>query len=239
MPCESYREALTDAVAAAAGSAPPLTEELRAHLEACSACRAFLAEEQQLFSAIDSSVRFAANAEVPASLVARVRVGLNEQQVRQHSWFPLGAALASAVLLLTIVFFVRAYERHASESNPKANAVARGGAPAEAAVLPTPLVAPRSQIAPHPGRHRSSQIERAATPDEVRVLIPPGQKQAVDALLIALKTGAVDGNILAVAEGHKPSQDGELSPLSISPIEIQPLAPVSEESAPDTEKTRR
>lgn len=241
MPCETHREALTGALAAAAGSAPVLTGELRAHVEACPACRAFLADEQRLFAAIDSGLRVAANAELPASFLPRIRVALNEPQVRRHSWLPLGAALASAALVLIVVFFARAYARHISEPNSQANAVARVAAPAEAPLLPAPAVASQTQAAPHPSRRRTSHVAlaSAAPRDELRVLIPPGEKEAVDALLMALRTGAVKGDILVAGKTEKPSQDGALLPLSISPIEIQPLAPISEESAPDGEKTRR
>ena len=239
MPCETYRDALTDAVAAAAGAAP--SPQLQSHLESCSACRAFLAEERRLFAAIDSSVRVAANAELPVSFLPRVRAGLNEPQARQHAWFPLGAAPASAALVLIVVFFARAYGRHISAPNSQANVVARLAAPAEAPLLPAPAVASRTQTAPHSTRHQRSHLTLAsAVPrNEVRVLIPPGQKEAVDAWLIALRTGAVKGDILVADKTEKPSQDGELLPLSISPIEIQPLAPVGEASAPEGEKTRR
>lgn len=241
MPCEEYREALTDAVAAAAGSAPVLTDELRVHVEGCSACRAFFADERRLFAAIDSGVRAPANAEVPASFLPRVRAGLNEPQARQHVWFPLGAALASAALVLIVVFFAPAYRRHISAPNSQANTVARLAVPAEAPLLPAPAAASRPQTAPHPSRHQRSHVTLASAPprNEVRVLIPPGQKEAVDALLIALRTGAVKGDILVADKTEKPPQGGELLPLSISPIEIQPLVPVSETSAPDGEKTRR
>lgn len=239
MPCETYREALTDA--AAVGSAPVLTDELRAHFDACSACRAFLAEERQLFASIDSSLRVAANAELPASFLPRVRAGLNEPQARQRAWFSLGAALASAVLLMMMVLFVRRHERHSVEPNSQANTVARLAVPAEAPLLPAPAADSRTRTAPHPSRHQRSRLTLASAGprDEVRVLVPPGQKEAVDALLIALRTGAVNGDILVADKTEKPSQEGELLPLSISPIEIPPLTPVGEASAPDGEKTGR
>ena len=81
MPCENYREALTEA--AAADAVP--SGELRSHLDACASCRVAFTEEQQLFAAIDTGVRASANAEVPASLLPRVRVQLNEQSVPERS----------------------------------------------------------------------------------------------------------------------------------------------------------
>ena len=74
---------------------------------------------------------------------------------------------------------------------------------------------------------------------EALVLVPSGQKEAVDALLIALKTGAVSGDVLVADKVQKIAQDGEPPSLAIVPIEIKPLPPVSEESPTDGEKTKR
>ncbi|HYL63928.1 MAG TPA: hypothetical protein VE077_15020 [Candidatus Methylomirabilis sp.] len=237
MPCEHYREALTETVAADSA----LARELREHLEECPPCREFFAQEQQLFAGIDSGVRVVANPEVPAAFLLRVRVGLNEQRVPRRSWFTLGAALASAAVLLTIVLLVRGHGRHSSQPNLQGNAVARGGAPAEAAGIPTRVVASRTQAARHRSRERSPRVAAASAvpPAEVRVLLPAGQKEAMDALLIALRTGAVDGDILVADKPETSSQDGVASPPAISPIEIKPLPPVSEEPAPESQKTGR
>jgi len=100
MPCEHYKDAVIEA--AASGAAP--SGELRAHLAACASCRVAFDEEQSLFAAIDSGLQAAANAEVPPSLVPRVRAALDEAAVAHSrwnlSWFALtGAAMAAAVLV--------------------------------------------------------------------------------------------------------------------------------------------
>ncbi len=69
MLCKHYKVALIEA---AASSAQP-QGDLRAHLEACASCRAAFEQEQSLFASIDAGLHVAANAEVPASLLPRVR----------------------------------------------------------------------------------------------------------------------------------------------------------------------
>jgi anti-sigma factor RsiW len=59
---------------------------LRAHLAGCVACRTAFAQEQSLFSSMDESLRAAANAEVPASLLARVRGHLADGPLPRRSW---------------------------------------------------------------------------------------------------------------------------------------------------------
>src|SRR5215467_10617531 len=100
MPCENYREALTDAAAgetsnsAARGTRPDLecglTRELEAHLAACADCRAFFAEEIALFAAIDSGVSTRTNHEMPAALLPRVRAAVAEQRRSAAWWAPAG-----------------------------------------------------------------------------------------------------------------------------------------------------
>jgi len=56
---------------------------LEQHLASCESCRATFAEEQSLFAAIDSGLRAAANPELPATLMPRVRVALNNELAPQ------------------------------------------------------------------------------------------------------------------------------------------------------------
>jgi hypothetical protein len=61
----------------------------------------------------------------------------------------------------------------------------------------------------------------------------------VDALLAGLRNGGAKADVLVAEHSEQLSQDTQLSPLTISPIEIKPLAIVSEESAPEKDKTNR
>jgi anti-sigma factor RsiW len=74
MPCEHFQDALIEA---AATRAEP-QGEVRVHLQNCAACQAAFEQEQSLFASIDAGVRVVANAEVPPSLMPRVRAALDE-----------------------------------------------------------------------------------------------------------------------------------------------------------------
>ena len=82
MLCEHYKEALIEA--AASGAEPH--GDLRAHLDGCAGCRAAFEQEQALFASIDDGLRVTANADVPASLLPRVRAQLSGQSVARGSW---------------------------------------------------------------------------------------------------------------------------------------------------------
>jgi hypothetical protein len=104
MPCKLYKNALIEA---AASSAHP-QGDLRMHLDACAACRAAFEQEQSLFASIDAGLHVTATAEVPASLLPRVRVRLDEaaapRSERVTNWF----ALASAAVMVVAFFAARA-----------------------------------------------------------------------------------------------------------------------------------
>jgi hypothetical protein len=103
MPCKHYKNALIEA--AASGAQPQ--GDLRAHLDACTSCRAAFAQDQSLFALIDTGLHATANAEVPASLLPRVRVGLDEAAATRSGWPTHWFALASAVLVVVAFFAAR------------------------------------------------------------------------------------------------------------------------------------
>ena len=114
MPCKHYKDALIEA--AASGAEPQ--GELRAHLEACATCRAAFEQERTLFSSIDASLRLAANAEVPASLLPRVRARLDEESAPRRIWLTNWLVLASAAVLVAAFFTVRAVLRTSAARQP-------------------------------------------------------------------------------------------------------------------------
>jgi|HubBroStandDraft_4_1064222.scaffolds.fasta_scaffold77762_3 hypothetical protein len=238
MPCENYREALIEA--AARGSA--LSRELRLHLDACASCRAASSEELQLFAAIDSGVRTTANAEVPASLLPRVRVQLNERPVPRRAWAPAIVVTAAAVALVAGIVFVGGLERDGGRTNPSADSTAQSIPPTE--IPPVPPVAAFSETTSPPARMKrprpaeSPRVVGAAQVAASRVLVPAGQQRAMEVLLASVKQGKVDG-VLLTEKPEKTLEELQVSPLAISPIEMKPLEDVSPESAPQNEKTRR
>jgi hypothetical protein len=103
MPCKHYKNALIEA--AASGAKPQ--GDLRAHLAACDSCRAAFAQELALLSSIDASLHVTVNAEVPASLLPRVRARLDEEADSSRCWTANWFALASAALLVVGFFAAR------------------------------------------------------------------------------------------------------------------------------------
>ena len=102
MPCKHHKDALIEA--AASGAQPQ--GDLRAHLDVCAPCRAAFEQERSVFASIDSSLHITANADVPHSLLPRVRARLDEAAEPQSRWMqPLIFAAASVSLSFAIILF--------------------------------------------------------------------------------------------------------------------------------------
>jgi len=230
MPCESYKPALTDAAA----TKEALSCEVAAHVGACATCRAFFAEEQQLFAAIDSGVHAAANTEVPTSLFPRVRTDLDDQRIPNLSWIRVGAVLAGAALVLVSVIFLYRIRSTTPDRGPSVSTVAANPVPKESPVVVAPgRQSERSDVGPLLTKRSRPRVgggpQRAA---EVAVLVPAGQRAEVDKLLVALNNGGVKADDLLVEKAIAHSADRELAPLGIPEIQIKPLAAVSDDTAP-------
>jgi len=117
MLCEHYKEALIEA--ASSGVAPP--GDLRAHLDGCAACRAAFEQEQALFASIDGGLRVTANADVPASLLPRVRARLHAEAAPTRTWLTNWLVLASAAAVIAAFFVARVVWRPDAPQNPQTN----------------------------------------------------------------------------------------------------------------------
>jgi hypothetical protein len=104
--CESHRRPLMDA----ATTGEVLPEALAAHLRACESCSGAFAAEQVLFAAIEGSLKIRANAEVPASLIPRVRAAIpeNTSPVKpfRSNQMLVPACVAAALAALMLVAFL-------------------------------------------------------------------------------------------------------------------------------------
>jgi len=233
MPCEEYREALSGAVA---GGKQELSRELRVHLDACRECSAAFHEEQQLFAAIDSGVQKIANAEVPVSLLPRVRKSLDREASPQRSVLPYFVFAGAAICAVLVVVSMHGWRRTNVEprlitGTSRVNLVEK---PSEGVVAHD--VKPDVRPALRHSTNRS--VTSRATQPQFTVLLPVGQKQAVDKLLGELRSGAIKANDVIVEEAEAPPQDLQVAPLSISPIEMKPLATIVEDAASASEKTK-
>jgi hypothetical protein len=233
--CEDYRTAIRGAAAAGVEPSP----ELRSHLNACASCRAASTEEAQLLAAIDVGLRIAANAEVPASLLPRVRVQLNERPGARRSWVPASATLAAAAALVAVIVFFHDFAHDAAEPNRQVNSVALSVSPSAVQPIPSTPAPKDGGVPPEKNKTLRPVSAQALKGQEVAVLIPPGQKQAIDALLASVQQGKVEADILLAEKPTGTLEELQVSPLDISPIEVKPLADVSVESPSPNEKTRR
>ena len=234
--CEEYRVSLIDA--AAADSVP--SHELSLHLDACVACSTAFAEEKRLFSAIDDGLRAEANARVPTSLLPRVRAQLNEQPVPRHSWVPIGAAVASGVVLLAVIMFVRAPGSGVAGVNRDVNSLSHDvPRPVIQAVSPDIASVERASKTGKQRPFRPVRNRRVAQAEELTVLIPAGQKQAVNALLASVREGKAKANFLLAEEVEGPTKEFGVAPLVILPIEVKPLDDLSAEPPSEDGETKR
>lgn len=233
MPCEKYREALSEA---ATGGERELRREVRAHLRLCHECSAAFEEEQRLIAAIDSGVWKISNAEVPVSLLPRVRESLDREASPRGSfsaYFVLaGAAMCTVLVVVAMHAWRRTYLRP-----PSITETSRA----------TPVEKPSQVVVAHDASSHLRPVLRLSSSRTVTakesqsqftVLLPVGQKQAVDKLLGELRSGAFRPNDVIVEKAEAPSPDLQVSPLSISPIEVKPLATIVEDTSPTSEKTK-
>ncbi|HEX4546211.1 MAG TPA: hypothetical protein VH110_07595 [Candidatus Acidoferrum sp.] len=219
MPCEHYKDALVEA--AATGAEPQ--GELRAHLAACASCRAVFADEQSLFVSIDAGLHATANAEVPPSLLPRVRAALEETSIPKRVWLSNGFVLATAATAVLALFLTLAI-RHTGSGRNVEPAVATKNSPtllplAPQVQAPSPM-RPNSNPAQRP--HAISRSNRAMNPQVgpsvvADVLVPRDQE-----LLLARyseqwrlrKTKTVLAEV---------SSETTLEPLQLAPIQIDQL----------------
>lgn len=235
MPCENYREALREAVVV--GAEP--SSQLRLHLDVCPSCRAALDEESQLLAAIDSGLCMAANAEVPASLLPRVKAKLNERAFPCFSWIPAFAVIAASVAIVITLVYVRGAGRGDAEHISPATATVQVVAPRETSSVP--LSANTLEKRAPSSKLKLPLAIEAATPvpaEPLAALVQAGQKQAIDALLLSLRQGQVKGEVLLAEKPDEPLRELEVSPLAIAPIELEFLPDVSGQSESGSENTK-
>jgi hypothetical protein len=223
MPCESYKNALSEAAARAAlGSTPgsTISSALRSHLDFCADCRAFLDQEQALYASIDEGLRIVANTEVPPSLIPSVRARLSEQPYRRR-WILAPATVAVAASLLIALVLARVGNRTPKPTTTSVQSAVN--APSHEAVTgtrdrdnATPSVA-KSAATRHGLQRRSTQ------PAEPVVLIPPGQEKVVALLIAGLRRGEIDGEVLMAERSVSPVDDLQIPALSVAPLELKPL----------------
>ena len=222
MPCQHYRDALIEAAASSAA----LQGDLRAHLVECVDCRTAFEQEQALFASIDVGLRVTASAEMPVSLLPRVRARLDEVDTRQRRWFqPLVFAAASIALAFAILLFARP-----PHSNPGIQAKQTPQIPvdeARAANTAHQSPGPGTQIVSANATNSQTRVRstllRPVASSQPEVLVPPDEREAFARFVAVLG----ERRELALALVTAPLQMNEvpsgLEPFQINGLEIKPL----------------
>jgi hypothetical protein len=235
MPCENYREALTEA--AATDSAP--SRELRSHLDACASCCAAFAEEQHLFAAIDKGLRASANTDVPPTFLPRVRASLENASASQRRWTPfLIFAAASAAIVLTV--FIATRPGHAIDgTQTKRNFSAQPGEKPETSVRSEVSGTPAIAASSHSYRtepRRNSAPANSASSSQLEVLVPPDEREAFVKFINSQQKRTEI--VIAVVTPVRDDKDKLLSvkPLEIAELEVTPLEALASEVPDGTEE---
>jgi hypothetical protein len=233
MPCEDYREALIEAAAVDARLSPAL----RSHLDACAPCRAAFVEETQLFAAIDTGLRTAANAEVPPSFFSGVRASLPDDTASQRGWTPfLIFAAAAVAMVLTVLVTARlphtindnrAKQIFSAPPREKPEASTRG----EARGTPAIVASSRSYRIQH---QRNTAPASSPSSNAMDVLVPPEEREAF-ARFIGSQPGP-SGVVIAVVAAAADNKDKRLSvePLEIAELEVKPIEALRSELSDGT-----
>jgi hypothetical protein len=217
-------------IEAAASSGEP-QGELRAHLDACATCRAAFEQEQSFFASIDAGLHVTANPEVPASLLPRVRVRLDEESVPRRGWFANRLVLVSAAVLVVAFFAVRAVW-HTNVVQRPVEMVGNAGVPSQVTPSPRnqiPVVVPpavKNSDSPHQVAIARNRAEHGTSPmgkTMPEVLVPRDQE-----VLLAdyaqqwrlrkrapLVSKDADATILALLQ---------VAPIQIAELDVKPLA---------------
>jgi anti-sigma factor RsiW len=221
MPCENYKDALIEA--AVSGAEPQA--ELRAHLAACTACRTDFAEEQSLFASIDAGLRQFVSAEVPASLLPRVRARVAEEVVPHRTWFTNWLTVASAAAIIAVFFVVRVARHSNFSTNPPANS-AKTDSPAT--VLP-PSEGPARAPEPSSRTNSRSNSQTFVARNSQTPRLHPARSSIPEVLV----PGDQEVWLARYAEqwrldkhsSHLAQNSGEtnLAPLEVAPIQIAEL----------------
>jgi len=226
MPCEPYKNALTEA--AATGADPQ--NELRAHLGVCPSCHAAFVEEQQLFAAINAGLHASANAEVPPSLLPRVRARLDEEAFAERNWLSRWIVIAATAALVVFAIAFQSKRPDVAPQDSRKTTVALKDLPAVVPAVPVEAPSRASQGQRTSKQTRPTTLEGPTSVAQVSVLLPAGQKEAFDGLLISLRRGQVKGEVLLAQNRTLQLGDLRISPLEVSPIRMEPIVDVSGES---------
>jgi hypothetical protein len=210
--CESYRETLNEA----AGSDERLPAEVQAHLASCASCRESFSDEKAWFDLIQGEVRIRINAEMPASLLPRVRQEIAASTAARTwrgpvpAYIASGLAIGAMALSLAVRTKVSSVKPESSAHNislPARNEPSiskKGGGPVEV------LVATSKRS------HKQPQVALRAEPE---VLVSGEEQLGLQRYTASLRSMAADR-----AANVKPEALLEIKHLEIAGVDLKGLS---------------
>lgn len=228
MSCQHHQKEL-EAAAAGVLNRQSATQFER-HLASCNTCRAEFERRKLVYKVLDDRISNRVNEDLPPGFAMRVRARINAtREVSPNyawvAWTSVGAAAAVLIAIVMTLGLWRERQRSTVEQTVRQEAPRPNGrlgmrreeSTSDVLGAPKPLVR-RGRTSPAwPDITRSGR-ELAAP----QVLVPVGQEEAVARLLKGLRRGEVKGEVLLVV-GDQGNQELSITPLSIRPIELEPL----------------
>jgi len=224
--CESYRKVLMEA----AGPGEALPRELEEHVAGCEHCHAAFADEQALFRSIDGALQAAANTEIPASLLPRVRMQVASDSTKANRRVPVLAFVTGGLAIGAIVLSSSSL-RHSAISRSTGKELAAPSMQSAVSSEPTGLSIRTSsiQVSPSPERLASRRerfvVDRVARRSELEVLVSSeeaaGLRRYAD--LLRAKSHETSNHTAAISDAPFEIEPLEIAELGLRQLTIQPL----------------
>lgn len=228
MPCKHYKDALIEVAASGAAA----HAELLAHLAECASCRAAFDEEQSLFATIDSGLHAAANAEVPTSLIPRIRAWLDEVAVAHPRWSAGWSALvAAATVAVVLLLTMRVHHDNFDGLSARSAAnlpVAPETVPTQTPSIPSPRETGRLPRSPLVSAAKSAKPMKEGSHALSPEILVPRDQEALLASYAQQWSSRPRAPLVA-----SDVVDAKLEPLKVPPIQITNLdvKPLAEEGS--------
>ena len=219
MNCRSAQEKIVDAIASRESG---LCEDPDQHVGKCAGCRAFLASQASLASAIDSHLRLIAKEPVPPSLLPRVRARLEQETAPRQSilrW-QFAAVATVVVLLVAAAIRMRDSDKPGSPAEPTAKVAL------ESPHVNHPPTASLAINQPAPKTPRVAAIRKAsvsAHSSAPEVLILPEEQQAFRRFVSEISKDQDSAKALVSAAPGNGDAPVEIALLTIENVEVKPL----------------
>ena len=224
--CESYRKVLMEA----AGSGEALPRELEEHVAGCEHCHAAFADEQALFRSIDGALQAAANAEIPGSLLPRVRMHVASDSTKANRRVPVLAFVTGGLVIGAIVLSSSSL-RHSAVSDSTGKEPAARSIQSAVSREPTGLSIQTSSIQVSPSSERLVSrrerlvVDRVARRSEPEVLVSSeeaaGLRRYAD--LLRAKSLETSNRAAAISDAPFEIKPLEIAELNLRQLTIQPL----------------